>query len=108
MNLVFCYYCLHYVQREIRKNKEKNVERMYEAHWNRLLALDEGIKKLWTIADSGKSDDKNKIKAISLIIQYQKERFELIKAEPDLTQQKKIHSHDGASSCWLLTDFLTN
>lgn len=43
---------IHYIQREIRKSKEKNVERMYEAHWSRLMALDEAIKRLWMIADS--------------------------------------------------------
>ena len=80
---------IHYIQREIGKSKEKNVERMYEAHWSRLMALDEAIKKLWTIADSANTDDKDRIKAIALVIQYHKDKFDMIRSEPDLTQQKK-------------------
>ena len=47
------------------------------------------IKKLWTIADSPKTDSKEKIKAITLIGQYYRERFELIKYEPGLIEQMK-------------------
>jgi hypothetical protein len=39
-----------------------------------LLGLDEMIKKLWTIADSPKTDSKEKIKAIVLIGEYYRER----------------------------------
>jgi hypothetical protein len=40
------------------------------------------IKKLWTVADSSKTDSKEKIKAIVLIGQYYSERLELIRNEP--------------------------
>jgi hypothetical protein len=53
------------------------------------MALDEAIKKLWTIADSANTDDKDRIKAIALVIQYHKDKFDMLSSEPDLTQQKK-------------------
>jgi len=40
------------------------------------------IKKLWTVADSPKTDSKEKIKAIVLIGQYYSERLKLIRNEP--------------------------
>jgi hypothetical protein len=51
------------------------------------------IKKLWTIIDSTKSDSKEKIKAITLIGQYYKERFELVRSEASLIRDKR---HPGA------------
>jgi hypothetical protein len=47
------------------------------------------IKKLWTIADSPRTDSKEKIKAIVLIGQYYRERSQLIRYEPDLIEQMK-------------------
>jgi hypothetical protein len=47
------------------------------------------IKKLWTIADSPKTDSKEKIKAIVLIGEYYRERLQLIKNEPGLIEQMK-------------------
>jgi hypothetical protein len=47
------------------------------------------IKKLWSIIDSKNTDDKERIKAITLITQYYKERMELIKSEPDLLSNKQ-------------------
>ena len=54
-----------------------------------LLGYDEIIKKLWSIIDSKKTDDKERIKVINLIVQYYRQRMELIKSEPDLLSNKK-------------------
>ena len=54
-----------------------------------MLGLDETIKKLWTIIDSPKTDSKERIKAITLIRQCYKERFELAQSEPNLIQHKQ-------------------
>jgi hypothetical protein len=54
-----------------------------------LLRLDEIIKILWTIMDSSKTDEKEKMKAINLIMQCYKEKFEMIKSEPELINYKK-------------------
>jgi hypothetical protein len=48
-----------------------------------LQGLDEVIEKLWTIIDSSKTDEKEKMKAINSIMQYYMMRFEMIKSEPE-------------------------
>ena len=47
------------------------------------------IKKPWIIADSPKTDSKEKIKAITLIGQYYRERLELVGDEKSLNQNVK-------------------
>jgi hypothetical protein len=54
-----------------------------------LLGLDKVIKKFWTIIDSSKTGDKEKMKAINLIMQCSRMRFEMIKSEPELINQKR-------------------
>jgi hypothetical protein len=51
-----------------------------------LLGFDEVIKKLWAIIDSSKKlmRKREKMKAINLIMQCYKEKFEMIQLEPDL------------------------
>ena len=51
--------------------------------------MDEIIKKLWTIADSPKTDIKEKIKVIVLTGEYYRERLQLIRNEPALVDQMK-------------------
>ena len=52
------------------------------------MGYDEIIKKLWSIIDSKNTDDKEKIKAITLLAQYYRQRLELIKSEPELILNK--------------------
>jgi hypothetical protein len=47
------------------------------------------VKKLWTIADSPKTNSKEKIKAIVLIGEYYRERLQLIKIEPGIIEEMK-------------------
>ena len=54
------------------------------------MALGEAIKELWTIADSANTDNKDRIKVLTLVTQYTNERLELIKSEPNLMGQKKF------------------
>lgn len=61
---------IHYIQKDMRKTAENYVKHRFEIYRNNLLGLDEMIKKLGTIADSPKTDSKEKIKAIVLIGQY--------------------------------------
>ena len=74
---------VHYIQKEIEKNKRNYGERLFEVYHNSLQGLDEVIKKLWTIIDSSKTDEKEKMKAINLIMQCYKEKFEMIQSEPE-------------------------
>ncbi|MGE5634861.1 MAG: DUF72 domain-containing protein [Deltaproteobacteria bacterium] len=48
-------------------------------------------RKIWTIIDSysSKTDEKEKMKAINLIIQCDKMKFEMIKSEPELINHKR-------------------
>ena len=80
---------IHYLQKEIDKSKRNYGERLFEIYQNSLLGLDEVVKKLWTILDSSKTDEKEKMKAINLIMQCYKMRFEMIKSEPKLINQKR-------------------
>ena len=80
---------IHYIQIEMRKSAENYDKHRFEVYRNNLLGLDEMIKKLWTIADSPKTDSKEKIKAIVLIGQYNRERLELVRSEPRLIENKK-------------------
>ena len=78
---------IHYIQKEIHKSAEYHEKHRFEVYRNNLIGLDEMIKKLWTIADSPKTSNKEKIKAIVLIGEYYRERSQLIKKEPDLIEQ---------------------
>ena len=80
---------IHYIQSEMRKSAENYDKHRFEVYRNNLLGLDEMIKKLWTIADSPKTDSKEKIKTIMLIGQYYRERLELVGYEQTLNQKVK-------------------
>jgi predicted transcriptional regulator len=80
---------IHYIQKETRKSAENYDKHRFEVYRNNLFGLDEMIKKLWTIADSPKTDSKEKIKAIVLIGEYYRERVYHIKDEPGLIEQMK-------------------
>jgi predicted transcriptional regulator len=80
---------IHYIQLEMHKSAENYDKHRFEVYRNNLLGLDEMIKKLWTIADSPKTNSKEKIKAIVLIGQYYRDRLDLIRHEPDLIEKMK-------------------
>jgi len=80
---------IKYIQKEVKKTTENYGEHLFETYRNTLLGIDEAIKKLWTIVDSPKTDAKEKVKAITLIKEYYRERLELLRSEPSLVQQKQ-------------------
>jgi hypothetical protein len=80
---------IHYIQKEKCKNSENYGLHLFEVYRNNLQGLDEMRKKLWTIVDSPKTDSKEKIKAITLIGQYYRERLELVGHEQSLNQKVK-------------------
>jgi predicted transcriptional regulator len=80
---------IHYIQMEMRKSAEIHDKHRFEVYRNNLLGLDEMIKKLWTIADSPRTDSKEKIKAIVWIGEYYRDRLQLIKNEPGLIELMK-------------------
>jgi len=80
---------IHYLEKELSKSRKNYGQRLFSTYEATLLGYDEMIKKLWSIIDSKNTDDKERIKAITLIAQYYRERMELIKSEPDLLSNKK-------------------
>ncbi|HEY7079683.1 MAG TPA: hypothetical protein VH500_08280 [Nitrososphaeraceae archaeon] len=80
---------IRYIQKEIKKSTDNYGEHLFETYRNTLLGLDEAIKNLWTIVDSGKTDAKEKLKAITLMRELYKERLDLIRSELSLLHQKK-------------------
>ena len=80
---------IHYVQKELKKSTENYGEHLFEIYWNTLLGLDEAIKKLWTIVDTPKTEAKEKLKAITLMREYYRERLDLLRSEPGLLHQKR-------------------
>jgi predicted transcriptional regulator len=80
---------IHYIQKQMRKNAENYDKHRFEIYRNNLMGLDEMVKKLWTIADSPKTNSKEKIKAIVLIGEYYRERLQLIKIEPGIIEEMK-------------------
>ncbi|MDQ3903693.1 MAG: hypothetical protein M3247_08650 [Thermoproteota archaeon] len=80
---------IHYIQAETPKSAENYDKHRFEIYRKNMLGLDEMIKKLWTIADSPRTDSKEKIKAIVLIGEYYRERLQLIRNEPGLIEQMK-------------------
>jgi len=59
---------MHYIQIKMVSSAENYDKHRFEVYRKNLLGLDEMIKKLWTIADSPKSDSKEKIKTIVLFV----------------------------------------
>ena len=80
----------------ISKKKCARVQKIMisiEVYRNNLLGLDEMIQKLWTIADSPKSDSKEKIEAITLMDQLYRDRIDLIRHEPGMIEKIKSAEH---------------
>jgi hypothetical protein len=54
-----------------------------------MMGYDKIIKKLWTIIDSKRTDDKERLKAIPLIAHYYRQQMELVRSEPELLVNKQ-------------------
>lgn len=57
---------------------------------NTLAGLAQLIKKSWTIVDDPKIDQKEKMKAISLILQCYNKRLDLLNFEPEVNELREI------------------
>ena len=79
---------IHYLEKELSKSRENYGKILFSTYESTLLGYDEMIKKLWSIIDSKNTDDKERIKAITLLAPYYRQRMELIKSEPDLLSNK--------------------
>ena len=80
---------INYLEKELSKSRKNYGQRLFSTYESTLMGYDEMIKKLWSIIDSKNTEDKDRIKAITLIAQYYRERMELIKLEPELLVNKQ-------------------
>ena len=77
-----------FLEKGFEKSPKNYSKRLYSTFESTMMGYDELIKKLWSIIDSKNTDDKEKIKAITLLAQYYRQRLELIKSEPELILNK--------------------
>jgi predicted transcriptional regulator len=79
---------IQYLEKGFAKSPKNYSKRLYSTFESTMMGYDELIKKLWTIIDSKRTDDKERIKAITLLAQYYRQRLELIRSEPELILNK--------------------
>lgn len=79
---------VQYLEKGFAKSPKNYSKRLYSTFESTMMGYDELIKKLWTIIDSKRTDDKERIKAITLLAQYYRQRLELIRSEPELILNK--------------------
>lgn len=79
---------INYLEKGFAKSPKNYSKRLYSTFESTMMGYDELIKKLWSIIDSKNTDDKEKIKAITLLAQYYRQRLELIRKEPELILNK--------------------
>jgi predicted transcriptional regulator len=75
---------IHYIQSQIQKRNKHYSNELFQAYHNTLAGLNEIVKKMCTILDDPRSDQKEKLKAASLIIECSDKRFNLLKIDPQL------------------------
>ncbi len=80
---------IHNLEKGFAKSPKNYGKRLFSTFEFTMMGYDEIIKKLWSIIDSKNTDDKERIKAITLIGQYYRQRMELIKSEPELLVNKE-------------------
>lgn len=79
---------ISYLEKGFAKSPKNYSKRLYSTFESTMMGYDELIKKLWAIIDSKRTDDKERIKAITLLAQYYRQRLELIRSEPELILNK--------------------
>jgi len=79
---------IHYLEKGQTKSKKSYGQRLFLTYESTMMGYDEMIKMLWSIVDSKKTDNKERINAITLIAQYYRQRMELIRLEPELLINK--------------------
>ena len=73
-----------------RKGDRKNMaDELFLELRNTVAGLSELIKKSWAIVDDVKTDNKERMKAMSLIIQCYDKKLELLDLEPEVNNYKE-------------------
>jgi predicted transcriptional regulator len=80
---------INHIYEQKKKSQKKYGNKLFLEVQNILAGLVELIKKSWTIVDDPKTDQKERMKAISLILQCYNRRFELVRFEPEANEIKE-------------------
>jgi hypothetical protein len=75
-----------HIQAQIQKRNKHYCNELFQAYHITLAGLNEIVKKMWTIIDDPKSDQKEKLKAASLIVECSDKRFNLLKIDSQLRE----------------------
>jgi hypothetical protein len=78
-----------HIQAQIQKRNKHYCNELFQAYHITLAGLNEIVKKMWTIIDDPKSDQKEKLKAASLIVECSDKRFNLLKIDPQLRESQQ-------------------
>jgi hypothetical protein len=77
---------IYHIQAQIQKRNKHYCNELFQAYHITLAGLNEIVKKMWTIIDDPKSDQKEKLKAASLIVECSDKRFNLLKIDSQLRE----------------------
>jgi predicted transcriptional regulator len=77
------------IYRDSKKRRLDSVNESYFELRNTLAGLTELVKKSWTIVDDSKAGKKERIKAMSLILQCYNKRLELLNLENEFDKYKE-------------------
>jgi predicted transcriptional regulator len=80
---------INYIQAQIQKRNKHYGNELFQVYHNTLAGLNEIVKEMWTIIDDPKSDQKEKLKAASLIVGCSDKRFNLLKIDPQIYELER-------------------
>ena len=81
---------LKYIEKELAKSRKNYGQRLFSDYESTMLGYNEIIKKLRSIVDSKTNNNKERLKAISLLSHYYQKRMDLIKSEYELLESKRL------------------
>ena len=79
---------IHYLEKDLARSTKNYGQRLFSTFASTMMGYDDIIKKLWSIIDSKRTDDKERIQSNTLIALYYRQRIELIRSEPELLENK--------------------
>ncbi len=80
---------IHYLYQEKKRRQKKHGDELFLELRNTVAGLSELVKKSWTIVDDAKTDYKERMKAMSLIMQCYDKKLELLNLEPEINNYKE-------------------
>jgi predicted transcriptional regulator len=88
---------INYMQNRTKRNDADPDDKLVEEYEKMTLILDESIKELWKIIDAPKTNSKDKVKSIGLILNISKERREILEKQINIMRTKAYENIFGKS-----------